>query len=499
MASNASPTLMNIPLEVRHQIYEHVAKRDTKPEKLLRYWFEKKEVKGKTAELLAKDPNAGTPKIVYEGDRFEAEEFEGESEEESDAEEDSDEEEDGDEGGDEEDEEEDEVGDENEAEEQNEEMMDDDSTAVPAATVPTPSAPAQSSNTADIVSQQATTHGLQDSAAVPVETTIPTSAEQAVPASSHDLIATFAEANAAAMTVAAAQGSATAVPDIASGAPQPRILDGAEEEDVDADMAGDEEVNGGAQDDVAERVDSQMEDEEEDEGSGGNEDTDGDSDEDMEGEPEDQDTGAGTPQPLPVPVVTAHRKWRHIPKFMRITHCPPPVELFLASKQLNVEAKNWFYDVAVLHVDATGSFAHTSFFEEALSQITEATFSPMEDVRKVEVTFVWDSTWLRSDRADCAAAIFPALLRQRAIFVTSILALAPNLSEVTIHWHDSAEDEEAFDLMNDVLVGFLGLDATVKVEPHYIAADAMPYRNSIAGKQRVEFQRIVNNGLNRLF
>lgn len=184
---------------------------------------------------------------------------------------------------------------------------------------------------------------------------------------------------------------------------------------------------------------------------------------------------------------------------MRITHCPPPVELLLTSKQLNTEAKSCFYDVAVLRIEATGSFAHTSFFEEAFSQITEAAFSPMEDIRKVEVTFVWDTTWLRSDRADCAAVIFPALLRQRAIFVTGILAQAPSLSEVTIHWHDSAEDEEALDLMNDVLMGFLGLDATVKVEPHYIAADAKPYRNSIAGKQRVEFQRIVNAGLDRLF
>lgn len=182
---------------------------------------------------------------------------------------------------------------------------------------------------------------------------------------------------------------------------------------------------------------------------------------------------------------------------MRITHCPPPVELCLTSKQLNAEAKNWFYDVAVLHIEATGSFAHTSFFEEAFSQITEAALSPIKDIRKVNVTFVWDSTWLR--RADYAAAIFPALLRQRAIFVTNILAQAPNLSAITIHWHDSAEDEETTDLMNDVLMGFLGLDATVKVEPHYIAAEAKPYKESIAGKQRVAFQRIVNNGLDRLF
>jgi hypothetical protein len=54
---------------------------------------------------------------------------------------------------------------------------------------------------------------------------------------------------------------------------------------------------------------------------------------------------------------------------MRLTQCPPPVQLLLTSQQLNNEAKNWFYDVAILRIDATGSFAHTSFFEEAFSQM----------------------------------------------------------------------------------------------------------------------------------
>jgi hypothetical protein len=82
---------------------------------------------------------------------------------------------------------------------------------------------------------------------------------------------------------------------------------------------------------------------------------------------------------------------------MRLTQCPPPVQLLLVSQQLNNEAKNWFYDVATLRIDATGSFAHTSFFEEAFSQMyvslyesyvkhtltccikisTDAAFSPM--------------------------------------------------------------------------------------------------------------------------
>lgn len=189
----------------------------------------------------------------------------------------------------------------------------------------------------------------------------------------------------------------------------------------------------------------------------------------------------------------------NVQQFMRMTHCPPPIELLLTSKQLNNEAKSWFYDVAVLRIEATGSFAHTSFFEEAFSQITEAAFSPMENIRKVEVTFVWDTTWLRADDAGCTGAIFPALLRQRAAFVIGILAQAPNLKKVTIHWHDSAEDEESVDLMNDVLAGFLGLNAEVKVETHYIAADVKPRRRSVAGKRRVEFQNIVDMGLDRLF
>ncbi|KAF1926410.1 uncharacterized protein M421DRAFT_67745 [Didymella exigua CBS 183.55] len=428
MASDSSqtPELLSMPLEVRHHIFEYVALRDTKPEKLLRYWFERKEVEEKTAELVAKHPETATPRVVYEGDQFEAEEWETDEEEwetdeeeEGDGEEDSDEEGDGEEDVGEEDDEDDEGEDEEEVDEEEED------------------ADEQNDGVVDESEEQDAEMADRNGAAVP----------------------------AAALSTAPADAQG------------PTAADGANEED------------------------GQMDDEEndEDEDQDGDEDADGDSDEDMVDEEEDEDIAAGAVQPPPAPVVTAHRKWRHIPKFMRITHCPPPAALFLASKQLNAEAKNWFYDVAVLHIDATGSFAHTSFFEEAFSQITAAAFSPMADIRKVDVVFVWDTTWLRSDQAGYAAAIFPALLRQRAIFVAGILAQAPHLSEVVIHWHDSAEDEEAVDLMNDVLKGFLSLKATVRVEPHYIAAAAKPYRKSIAGKRRVEFQRILNNGLDRLF
>ncbi|KAJ4308236.1 hypothetical protein N0V94_009440 [Neodidymelliopsis sp. IMI 364377] len=331
MASDNHPlTLMNIPLEVRHQIFEYVAVRDTQPKKLLRYWFEKEEAKEKKAELAMQDPSAPVPMVVFEGDGFELEE---EAEEEGDSE--------------------DEEGEEDSDEEVN--------------------------------------NGEEEE----------------------------------------------------------------EDDDDDDDDDGEDETE-----------DEESEEEEQ-------QDDDDDDDEDIAEQDEDDD--------IPMPVITTHRKWRHIPK------------------QLNDEAKGWFYDVAVLRIDATGSFAHTSFFEEAFGQITETNLSPVKNIRKVEVAFIWDTTWLRADDAGCAGAIFPALLRQRAAFVVGILAQAPNLKEVTIHWHDSAQDKDSIDLMNDVLMGFLNLSAKVEVKTQYIAPDAKPRKKSIAGRRRLNFQSIVSNGLDRLF
>ncbi|KAF2877553.1 hypothetical protein BDV95DRAFT_480970 [Massariosphaeria phaeospora] len=201
----------------------------------------------------------------------------------------------------------------------------------------------------------------------------------------------------------------------------------------------------------------------------------------------------------PVPVVHPARKWRHIPNFMRITHCPPPVELFLVSKALSKEAKDWFYDVAVLRIEATASFAHTSFFEEAFEQVTNAAFSPMENIRKVQVTFVWDTAWLRANNSEAPESIFQALLRSRAEFIVKILKQAPELQSVEVHWHDSLQDDESTRLKYDILDGFTALLAKVDIKDHYIAPDAKPHAKSIAGKRRVEFQNILDNGLERLF
>lgn len=53
--------------------------------------------------------------------------------------------------------------------------------------------------------------------------------------------------------------------------------------------------------------------------------------------------------------------------------------------------------------------------------------------------------------------------------------------------------------MLDTLAPFHTLPATVKIEENYITAEAKPRKHTVAGKRRVEFQNILDMGLDRLF
>ncbi|KAH5095976.1 hypothetical protein HBH72_146400 [Parastagonospora nodorum] len=448
--------LMSLPLELRHKCFEYAAVGDTKPKNLLRHWFEKKEVKELVATTVAANPTGPAPTVVYQQEHDEEDSDvpqPDEDEEEQDGEDDEDGDGEDDEG---EDGEDDESEDDNEEENQDGDG-DGDGMADQAQAI-------QFAITQALTQAQYAVLPPPPASAAPT-TTQPQTQTQHVSA---DDQANAPELNADEEEVGVAADGANA--------PAANIT---EEGSQDAD--GDETMT--------------------------EEDQDGEEDAEDDGEADEAAHGGGgsaaAPQqpipPPPVPVVAPARKWRHIPNFMRLTHCPPPVQLLLASKQLNNEAKNWFYDVAVLRINATGSFAHTSFFEEAFDQITEAAFSPMENVRKVEVLFSWDTTWLRADTTGCAEAIFPALLPQRSEFVHKILSQAPDLKDVIIHWHDSAEDNESANFMLDVLAPFHSLNAHLAIKEHYIAVNAKPNSRSIAGQRRVEFQAIMDAGLDRLF
>lgn len=270
------PTLTNIPLEVRHHIFEYVASHDTQPKKLLRYWFEKKEVREKTAELAAKNGGVGAPRVVYAGDQFEHEEFDMEDGEEWEDSGEDDSDEDGDEDGDEDS---DEDGDEEEEEEEDEEEDGDD--AVPTAAASLNAQPAGQANAAP---------AAQITASV---------GASLVAGASQGLSAALAAANAA-MQTSMATVAALHTPTAPAVPAQVQGQAGDEEEGSDADMSEDGEE---------EDVDMDGEDEHED----GDEDAD--SDEEME-QDDDADFGAVAVQAdsPSAPVVTAHGKWRHIPK-----------------------------------------------------------------------------------------------------------------------------------------------------------------------------------------
>jgi hypothetical protein len=234
-----------------------------------------------------------------------------------------------------------------------------------------------------------------------------------------------------------------------------------------------------------------------------------DNNEDGNGDEMDETNGnITTTPPAPVPqapprprVIEPAPKWRHIPKFMSISQCPPPTEVLLASKELNKQAMDWFYEAAVLQIKGTASFAHPTFFEEAFQQLFDAAFSPMENIRKAEVILVWDTAWIRaSDDRGLYEAILPAFLRQRTAFIIKTLKCAPMLQDLVIHWHDSLKDDDSETLKYDVLAEFYNIPAAnINVEEHFIAPDAKPLRKSKAGKFRVELMDIAKRGVECLY
>ena len=471
-------------------IFEHASIRDVKPKKVLRYWFEKKEVKELIEKLAADHPNGPAARVVY-NDGYEEEESESEDELDQDNEVNEDEE-------DEENEEDQDEEDQDEQDHDEDEDEDEDEDQ---------SADQDHEDEVEVLGEQ-DQDAVGDEADIDEEMRDPVNTEaEAVLDSAVQTVQTEAAAiSGEAVEVTTTEKNDTTVT--------------ADHKEPDQDMSDSPAVE--AQVEPASTAACQNEDEQEevqvdeqlqDSGNAdaGNQDDDGQDTEDQDAEDhvaEDEDDAMAneddiavaaaaaqtTPPPPPAPVVRPHRKWRHIPKFVRITQCPPPVELFLICKQLNEEAKSWFYNVAVLKIDATASFSHFSFFEVALDQIADAAFSPMENIRKAEVTFVWDTTWIRAESTGYAASVFSFFLQSRADYVLKILKQAPDLEQLVIHWHDSAEDEEAQGLMQEILEKFVcNLQATIDTKAHIIASDSKPHSRSIAGKRRLEFQGIVDH------
>jgi hypothetical protein len=247
---------------------------------------------------------------------------------------------------------------------------------------------------------------------------------------------------------------------------------------------------------LAQRAADALHDDEDGDGEGDDEDedmTDAEDDEDEDEDLDEDEDGDGTTQTavqIQVQTVQASPKWRHITGIMKVTHCPPPTNLLLACKALRGQAMDWYYDVAILKINATAGFAHTTFFEESLSQMASSAFSPIENVRKVEVTFVYDSDCLENN--DMAIAdIFEAMLDQRSRHVVKVLTQAPDLKKVDILWYDSSAKASAIVRKNEVLSHFRNLPAEIDIQESILPPGVEPDDDSMQGQQRDTFREIV--------
>lgn len=431
-----TPDFLGLPMEVRFIIFGYVAARNDDHRKLLRYWFEKKEIEVLKAEFEANkdlqddDDGEGTEE-GYE-DEYEGEgDLEGEFEE---------------------DEESEDVEQLDRDEEGNEGETENEGVEAEAQTATTTNMQPPSATYSNTASQQPDQRQSQpkDNEEQDPDTIMEDSVEDQQNLINDD------------------EGQVAGNEEIEEDD------ENNDEQDDEQDAQGDEEDEQDSEGDEYDSAEEEIE--------GGADDSD------------DYDTTAPS-----APTFTAHRKWRHIPKFLQISQFPPPAELLLSCKQVNNEAKDWFYDVSSIRIIATASFAHTSFFEEAFNQIAEAEFSPMQNIRKVDVLFFWDTTWLRGTADEAIMSIFPALLRQRATFIRKILAQAPDLRGVTVHWCDTAQDIDSTMFKLDIVEQFNDLSAMVKVDESYVPADYIPPKHCLVGKFRREYQRIVDDGLDRLF
>ena len=256
-------TLMGLPLEVRHNIFDYVAVREAEPKKLLRYWFEKKEVK---AMVAAQDPKASSPHIVYAGDDFESEESEEVDESGSDEGSDYD----------------------SDLAEEDDSEGDEDSDVIDAE---------GDSDDEDLDEEEVDMQDALMAQVVQINTSLaPVQSQPQVPAAPTQLIGAPVPAQ---ISSALASVFTVAIPATHG---QGEIGN----EDADADVDEDDEefhdAQNGTEEDTQMEVDNDNED--------GHEEAHVDSDEEMvEGEDDE-----GTTAAAPVSVVKAHRKWRHIPK-----------------------------------------------------------------------------------------------------------------------------------------------------------------------------------------
>lgn len=228
-------------------------------------------------------------------------------------------------------------------------------------------------------------------------------------------------------------------------------MDAEEGADGDLDMQSpadgpeNEEVEG-----IGEQEDEQDENGEVDEDEDSEDSEDSEDDEDDQDSDEDEDDADANPAPAaygvsgtvnspPKTIVKRpHTKFRHAVGIFELSACPPPVNVLLLNRQTKDEAIEHYYNTATFIINVSQGFRHFSFFEETIELFNQKAFSPLEQIRKCTIRFVWDAELMDgSDIDEGVRIMYDDMLRLRAGKVEATLRMAPHLEEMTIEWHDS--------------------------------------------------------------
>lgn len=206
----------------------------------------------------------------------------------------------------------------------------------------------------------------------------------------------------------------------------------------------------------------------------------------------------------------ASTKWRHVPPILQISHTPPPLSLLLTNRQLCKEATSYFYNAAYLCINATANFQHHTFFkEEVFDNLYTATHSPLHQIQKIEIMFSWDTEWFHFEETKNGAEdesfrgiemwAWEFELNDRAETVVDVMLHMPNLHKAKITWRDSQRTVESFERMRNVMATFDEVRSRipdVDIEVIQIWEDSYDgvEQHSVMGKQRKQFQEILENG-----
>ncbi|KAF2233311.1 hypothetical protein EV356DRAFT_213820 [Viridothelium virens] len=151
------------------------------------------------------------------------------------------------------------------------------------------------------------------------------------------------------------------------------------------------------------------------------------------------------PAPAPQhPVIVRHTPNRHTVGMFGLSAYPPPTALLQAVKN---EVKEGYFSTAFFFINVTGGIRHITFFEEILQIFCDAPFSPLEQIRKMQIRVHWSSKWLKDhertvdDQGAPVSAvnveICESMLLKRIEIVADLIAKTmPELRQIKIYWYD---------------------------------------------------------------